>query len=357
MPTLCPDYLARTLNASESPCVSIFQRTHRRHPDNAQDAIRFKNLIKEVEDSLNQKYAVREVRALMEPLQKLQENAAFWNHTLDGLAVLASPARFNVFKLARQVPDFAVVADSFHVKPLVRYVQSADRFHVLALAEDKVALFEGNRYALDPADVPEMTGAIRPPAPSDPRAEKVRGEGIAGYYRIVDGAVNEHVSKPAGVPLVLAALAENAAAFRGVSKNQHLLADTIVGDPFAIDANALRERAWKIIEAHYIARLEKLSQDFGTASSRQQGTSDLSDAAKAAVAGRIGLLLIDADQVQPGRIDAATGAIQPADLSNPKVDDKLDDLAEIVLKAGGAVICVPSERMPTKTGLAAIYRF
>ena len=35
----------------------------------------------------------------------------------------------------------------------------------------------------------------------------------------------------------------------------------------------------------------------------------------------------------------------------------LDDLAERVLKTGGEVIMVPPERMPSKTGLAAIYRF
>jgi hypothetical protein len=33
------------------------------------------------------------------------------------------------------------------------------------------------------------------------------------------------------------------------------------------------------------------------------------------------------------------------------------DMAEIVLKAGGHVVIVPAERMPTQTGVAAIYRF
>ena len=39
------------------------------------------------------------------------------------------------------------------------------------------------------------------------------------------------------------------------------------------------------------------------------------------------------------------------------VDDMLDDLAELVLTKGGEVVVVPSERMPTDSGLAAICRF
>jgi hypothetical protein len=35
----------------------------------------------------------------------------------------------------------------------------------------------------------------------------------------------------------------------------------------------------------------------------------------------------------------------------------LDDLGMLALKMGGQVVIVPTERMPTKTGLAAIYRY
>jgi hypothetical protein len=69
------------------------------------------------------------------------------------------------------------------------------------------------------------------------------------------------------------------------------------------------------------------------------------------------MLLVDADQVLPGTIDPTTGEIKAMELANPKVDDKLDDLAEIVLRMGGEVVIVPTDRMPTKTGLAAIYRY
>ena len=79
----------------------------------------------------------------------LAADAAFWNHTLDGLAVLGGPDLFNVYRLQRPVHELAVVADSFHIKPLVRIMQSADRYQVLALNRREIKLFEGNRDVLD----------------------------------------------------------------------------------------------------------------------------------------------------------------------------------------------------------------
>jgi hypothetical protein len=49
--------------------------------------------------------------------------------------------------------------------------------------------------------------------------------------------------------------------------------------------------------------------------------------------------------------------VERADLANPEVDDVLDDLAAFVARQGGEVVVVPPERLPTETGLAAVYRF
>ena len=68
-------------------------------------------------------------------------------------------------------------------------------------------------------------------------------------------------------------------------------------------------------------------------------------------------LLIEAQREVSGRIDAATGAVEFGDLEHPEVDDLLDDLGMLALKMGGDVVVVPTEQMPTETGVAAIYRY
>ena len=50
--TLSRETLDRLLAHPETPRLSLYQPTHRHHPDNAQDSIRFGNLVKRLEASL-----------------------------------------------------------------------------------------------------------------------------------------------------------------------------------------------------------------------------------------------------------------------------------------------------------------
>lgn len=364
----------------EPPCVSIYQPTHRHHPDNMQDPIRFKNLLRQVEESMRQKYRGREVRSILEPLQQLADNSLFWNHTLDGLAVLATNQRFQVFHLQINVPELAVVADSFHVKPLIRKLQTADRYQVLCLTRQTAKLYEGNRYALDTLDLASDFPATLTDALGDQLTQpQINTRTVGGaivqhgqgsrsdeidkdterYFRAVDRAVLERYSKPSGLPLILAALTENQSAFRAISQNPLLQLEGVTANPDSMTAEQLRDAVWAVVQPIYLRRLSKLTEEFGAAQAHQRGTADLSDAARAAISGRIATLLVLADHVTPGKLDPDTGAITPRQLDDPDTDDMLDDLAEVVLRNGGDVVVVPKESMPPKAqqGIAAIYRY
>ena len=52
--------------------------------------------------------------------------------------------------------------------------------------------------------------------------------------------------------------------------------------------------------------------------------ADLLEDVAAAVAHRIGTLLVEADREMPGRLDADTGAVAPAALADPEVDGPID---------------------------------
>ena len=149
---LTTESLAELVSVHQPPCLSLYQPTHRRHPENQQDPIRFRNLVKELEASLRQKYPAVETRSVLEPFEALGQDHDFWNHTPEGLAVLGGPTLFRVFRLQRPVGEFAVVADSFHTKPLRRLLQTVDRYQVLGISLQKIRLFEGNRDALDEID-------------------------------------------------------------------------------------------------------------------------------------------------------------------------------------------------------------
>jgi hypothetical protein len=368
--------------AVEPPCLSLYQPTRRHYPDTQQNPIRFRNLVRMLETSLREKYASKDIRAILEPFHTLADESAFWIHQRDGLAVLATSSLFRVYRLQRSVPELAVVADSFHTKPLLRILQSADHFHILALDAERMRLFEGNRDAVDevevrdgvPTRLTDVT-AEREATPSDVAVTVSAGaSGDVGIYqgggekdesranterffRAVDRAILEHYSQPSGSPLILAALPEHHTTFRRITRNQAVIDEGINIHPGGLTVEMLRERAWHVMEPHYLGRLAALREEFGAAQPKELASDDLVRVAEAAVMGRVGTLLIEAEREVPGRIDAATGRVEFAELADPEVDDTLDDLAELVLNAGGRVVVVPAARMPSTTGVAAIYRF
>ena len=177
------------------------------------------------------------------------------------------------------------------------------------------------------------------------------------FFRSIDRGILEHHSRPSGLPLMLATLTEYHEPFHSVSHNPFLMSDGIMMNTEALDLDQLRAAAWRVVEPVYLQRLAKISDDFHAARARNLGSDDLAQIAEAATAGRVGTLLIEDDRQIPGKIDRATGRFQSADLSDPEVDDVLDDLAEIALRMKGEVVVVPAERMPSESGVAAIYRF
>jgi hypothetical protein len=177
------------------------------------------------------------------------------------------------------------------------------------------------------------------------------------FFRSIDRGILEYHSRPSGLPLMLAALLEYHEPFRSISHNPHLMSDGILINPEALSLDELRTQAWNKVEQFYLVRLETMKENFDTARAQHAASADVSDVAKAAVAGRVATLLVEADRVIPGIVDRNSGAVRPGGSASVHVDDMLDDLAELVIAKGGEVVVVPMERMPSDSGLAAIYRF
>ncbi len=385
---ITPQQLSHLIETHEPPCVSLYMPTHRNHPENRQDPIRYRNLLKEMNHSLLQRYAPDKADALQDRFRSLSHDGHFWNHRTDSLVVLASSDSFHVIELQRRLAELVIVADSFHVKPLLRVLQTSDRYQILGLNRHAVSFYEGNRDVLDESDLSEGVPATIEEALGEELTDPhltVASYGSAGglggshgasamhhghgqkkdevendterFFRLVDRAVLEHHSRPTGLPLVLAALPEHHDIFRKISHNPFLAEIGIHLDPKSISLKRLREEAWRVVEPQYLERLQELVDRFESSRARALGSDELSEVGSALCGGRVATLLVEADRQIPARFDQQTGCVEMADLDDPTVDDLLDDFAEVALRMGGEVIVVPTERMPSTTGVAATYRF
>lgn len=127
----------------DGPLISLYQPTHRSYPNNKQDPIVFKNLLRVIKNSLEQLPNFGSIETIMKPFYELKEDKDFWNHTSDGIAVFACVNKCIVYNLYNPVKELAVVANSFHIKPLIKAFQSTENYQLLGLNRENFTLYQG----------------------------------------------------------------------------------------------------------------------------------------------------------------------------------------------------------------------
>lgn len=382
--------LRALLAPHEPPCVSLYEPTHRSYPASSQeDPVRYRNLLHRAEESLRERYPARLVRPVLDKLERFGTDTDFWIQAAAGLAVFGSADDLRVFKLQQPVPELLSVADRFQIKPLIRTIQRDGRYQVLALTLAEAKLYEGTRDTLDPIELPgaPMTiAAALGPELTEPYSKVTRSHGGGAgskapvhhgqggrkderpvdrerFFRVIDREILERASNLSRLPLVLAALPEHQAHFRELSHNPFLAANGVELNPLALTPGELRDAAWRTIEPYFDERLDALTDAYGEAHGHNRGSDALEEIAAALAQSRVGTLLLEADRRIPGSIDATQGTITYAKdaegdaAADPKASDVLDDLAEAALRTGGEVIVLPADRMPSKTGAAAVFRY
>lgn len=383
--TLNQDTITQLMARRGAPALSLYQPTHRSFPERQQDPIRFRHLVERLESSLKAQFPQMSAE-ILKPFHALQADTDFWNHNQDGLAIFAGQDYFEIFRIQRTVVEQAIVNDRPHVKPLLRVVQSADRYQVLCLSRDSIRLFEGNRYSLDEIQAPEGVRTLEDALGEEktPRGQhgfpqgfgraSERGDAMqhsAGgggkqdevdkdeerYFRAVDKAILEQCSRESRLPLILLALPEQQAHFRRLSHNEFLLPDGIEMASSNIDINVMKAKAWDVMLPQYLKRLDGLLDRYGVSHGQGLATDQLEEIGSSATGNRVATLLVEADRDIPALMDSQDGSLMPAKEQGSNAPDLLEELSIRVIENGGEVVVVPAERMPSRTGAAAIYRF
>ena len=369
------------LYEQEGPFISLYLPTNRHAPENKQDPILYKNLLKTVESSLAQKYSTADIATLMSPFRSIEDDTDLWNNTLDGLAILCCAKQCVVYKLHENVKPLAIVADRFHTKPLIKAFQSIDQYQLLGLSSNEFDLFQGNQNGIEkillapgtPRDIEAVLGdqltesyLTQGSFNGTGRSAMYHGHGGAKpeidkdtekFFRYVDRFVEETYSKPSQMPLILVALKEHHPTFFAVSGNPYLVREGVKGEYTAFSLEQLREKTWEILEPLYAAKIQSNLKRFEQAKANGNGSDSLAIISKAVFENRVETLFIDVDRIIPGKISPQSGKIMDRNLESPNIGDVLDELAQHALKSKSEVVVLPMATMPGDTGIAAIFRY
>jgi len=372
--------LRALLTPGDGPCVSVYVDGGEPDRDAEQTRIKYKDRLREVAASLGTDADATEEGQRQHPLlAKLQTAVGHdehWPGQREGLCVFASPDRLVVRRTPQRVPDLAVVADSFHVRPLIRIVNDARRLRLLCVSAERVAVFASDGRTLAAVElhgsVPTSIHQAMGGAVDLPEAEREaydltdagllrseqRPQILKRFFDRLDTSIAAHHRPDEGVPLVLAALPEYHGVFREEARQLKFAEGGVKRDPFKdITEQELAALAADAAAGDRDEAAAALREAYGAASSHDRGSDDLDTIAKAAAFGRVESLLLARDQRVGGSVDRETGELTRRDMDDPATDDVLDDIAELVLRSDGTVRVLPADAMPGDQPAAAVFRY
>lgn len=359
--------------------LSVYMPVQQTFPERAQNPIRLKNLIKDLEDGLAQQSP--EAQTLLAPFHDLVADTEFWNNCPPSLAIFGGAEHFIVVGLHQPVQEIAMVNRHPYLRPLLRQAPTTERYQALCLTRDSVQVFEGTAQALQEVELPQAVPTSQAQALGEeltPRNQQGHPDGFSGagergdpmmhesggggkqdevnldrerFFRAVDKAITEHCSRMCQLPLVLVALPENQAVFRAVSHNPFLVAEGVRIDPATLSPTQLAQACTQVLSQRRDDALNAALDRFGVAVGQRLNASQLPDIERAAQEGRVALLLVEAD----AHAEVGTQVVHDHAVNE---DAALDELILAVIRQGGEIVVVPTERsMPTDSRAAAVLRY
>ncbi len=376
--------LAQLAARADGPHVSIYLPTHRAGREISQDPIRLKNLLTAAEaDLVAQGARPTAVRDLLEPATMLLDDPGFWRHQGDGLAVFLGSGDMRLYRLPITVKELEVVADRFHVKPLLALLGRDGRFFILAVSLNRVRLFEATRdsiHELELGDVPETlrdavgydwearslqyhTGGGRDKggrrramfhghgSPKDDAQEE-----IVTFLRLVDDGVTTLLAG-ARAPLVLAGVGHILATFRSLTSYPAVLETGVEGNPDHLSAEALLAQAWPLVEPRFAAEQRAAADRYRALAATERAGGDLGNVLRAAFDGRVETLFAAVGTQRWGTFNEASRQVDEHVTRCPGDQDLVDLAAVQCLVTGAEVYAVEPECVPGGGPVAAIFRY
>lgn len=370
-----PD-LESLLRTQAKPCVSIFLPTERAGREVQQNPIRLKNLIRDAEHRL-QDLGVRSVDAITKPAHELVSNGVFWRHQGDGLALFLAPDFAESYTLPTPFENLAVVADHFHLKPLLPMMSAVDHFYVLGLSQKYVKLFRGGRFSVGEVKLSGVPASLRDALQYDDREASLQahsgggaraifhGQGlgkddpkddIKRYFRKIDEGLRE-ILRDEHAPLVLAGVDYLLPLFREVTTYPHVVDGGVEGSPEHVSVEQLHNRAWDIVAPLFGSSREAAKARYLAVADTPTGTADVKRAIRAAHQGRVDTLFVAVGEHLWGTWDETTEAIHVHAEPEAGDIDLLDAAAAQAWLHKGTVFAVPPDEVPGGAQLAATLRY
>lgn len=382
MKSLSKDEMKALMNTQNPPCISLFMPTYRTGAEIQQNQIRLRNLLRQAEEELIAKgLRASEVKKLLEPVQGLLGNVIFWRQQSDGLAVFLSGDVFNYYCLPIHFDEFLVVAERFHVKPLLPVLSGEGRFFILTLSQKGSHLYEGTKQSIREIELEAIPKSLAEALQYDDLEKQIRfhrgtarggergsmlsgggaelddaKENILKYFRQIDKGLHA-LMKEEKIPLVLAGVDYLFPIYREANTYPHLMDEGITGNPKGISTEQLHKQSLDIVQPHFLKAEQDALAQYRQSSGTGLTSNDIKEIVPAAYHGRIASLFVTTGHQQWGVFNQERNEVELHGKITQGSEGLLDFSAIQTFLNGGTVFSLPSEKMPDAASIAAVFRY
>lgn len=366
---LTPDLLQRLRATRPYPALSLTMPTHRRAPDNAQDAVRLRNLVAEAGSRLDADPRVsNEARAAVKAQLDRAVAEVDQRRALEALVILADADEYQIWQLPRTAPERVVLSDSYLTRNLVAAKAGAQPFWVLSISAEHASLFSGTGDGLRPEKRGGFPLTAPHEAPNPQREERIgdtpstySSEDARNFLRTVDEKLRTVLAADPR-PLFLVGLAPALSLLDEVGESAKPAAGKVAKGTTAetTPPELLKELA-PALEDWRRQAAARIRERLDNAHSSRSFAGGLDEVWLAVREGRAGLVAVEEHfdrtvRVTDGHLEPVGPDITSATDGQVR-EDIVDELVEAALDNGCEVAFVADDSLASHGRLAAVLRF
>ena len=380
MNLLSKEEIENLFNLKDRLCVSIYLPTEKAGQKTRQNSIRFKSLLQEAESKLiDSGLTTSEAEEFLQEAKALIDNYDFWQHQAEGLACFLTQNETHYYRLPESFTELVEISDRFYHKPLLPLITRDNKFYLLALAQNEIRLFKGNKYSLQQLNLPEDVPASLAEALQYDDPEKqlqshsvgsnqslvYHGQGVGTtdnkneilrYFQQIDRGLNSLLEQEQ-FPLILAGVDYLLPLYREANSYAQLLPEAVIGNPEHFSPEELHQKAKPVIQSHFHQITQQAKKQYQELLNTKQASADLKQIIPAAYGGQVDTLFITTELHCWGKFEPKTNSLQIDNISTQDNLDLLDFAAIHTFLKGGMVYLMPKEQMPNAESVAAIFRY
>lgn len=354
------EVLKRVKDIYSECCVTILMNTHRTLPENQQDPILLKNLVKEVKTRLPQEFDAKLVAKVSKNLDELADSIDH-RYNLESLVLFVNEDMAEYVRLPLKVENRTVVDHTFATRDLVRAFNRDRNYYVLVLSRDEARLIEAynDKVIREITEVFPIKNTSLYPKQSNEAAIASRVTHLQQeFFNTVDKKLIE-VTKNNPAKVLISTEESNYHQYQIIADQKDILLGNLAGNRMHEKPHQIVEAAWPIVLEKRRADLQARVQDLEVAAGAGQVLTDYNEIWKAVNQGRGKTLFVKRGFFQPAKLENDSIRLLPQEQADAPgvVDDIIDEMIEANLRFGGDSIFMDAENLEKYNGLALTLRY